>query len=442
MNRIQDTRIFSDAVQLPAIGNLTVGVIGLGYVGLPLAAAFGKKIPTIGFDINSVRIEQLSSGVDITEELDSTSLKQAERLRFSASEVDLLECDVLIVAVPTPITKSRTPDLQPLLSASEVIGRCIRKGGIVIYESTVYPGATEEDCIPVIERISGLRYNIDFFAGYSPERINPGDKDRPISKIVKVTSGSTPEIADFVDELYGLIIEAGTFKASSIRVAEASKIIENTQRDVNIALINELSIIFSNLGIDTNEVLDAAATKWNFIRLRPGLVGGHCIGVDPYYLVHKSISTGFIPDIIRTAREINDGMVRNAVVRLIKAMVARNMPVKGARVLVVGFTFKENCPDTRNTKIVELVSHLRDWGMEPEIVDPWADCGEVLEEYGLPVEAGLPDDAHAFDAVILAVPHNDIVAQGVGRLRGLLHSGGVLFDMKAAFDIADSDLRL
>jgi UDP-N-acetyl-D-galactosamine dehydrogenase len=273
MNRIRDTRICSDAVQLPAIGNLTVGVIGLGYVGLSLAAAFGKKIPTIGFDINSVRIEQLSSGVDVTGELDSTSLKQAERLRFSASEVNLLECDVVIVAVPTPIRKSRPPNLQPLLSASEIVGRCIRKGGIVIYESTVYPGATEEDCIPVIERISGFRYNSDFFAGYRHERMNPGDKDRPISKIVKVTSGSTPEVENFVDKLYGLMIEAGTFMASSIRVAEASKIVENTQRDVNIALVDELSIVFNNLGIDTNEALNAAATKWNFIRLRPGLVG-------------------------------------------------------------------------------------------------------------------------------------------------------------------------
>jgi UDP-N-acetyl-D-galactosamine dehydrogenase len=441
MNNIQDARTFSDAVPLPAIGNLTVGVIGLGYVGLPLAAAFGKKIPTIGFDINNVRIEQLSSGVDITGELDSTTLKQAERLRFSASEVDLLECDVLIVAVPTPITKSRTPDLQPLLSASEVVGRCIRKGGIVIYESTVYPGATEEDCIPVIERISGLRYNIDFFAGYSPERINPGDKDRPISKIVKVTSGSTPEVADFVDELYGRIIEAGTFKASSIRVAEASKIIENTQRDVNIALVNELSIVFSNLGIDTNEVLDAAATKWNFIRLRPGLVGGHCIGVDPYYLVHKSMATGFIPDIIRTAREINDGMARNAVERLVSAMVARGLPVKGARVLVVGFTFKENCPDIRNTKVVDLVAHMRVWGMTPEIVDTWADPDEVHEEYGLTIRTALPDRGD-YDAIVLAVAHKDVVGRGIETLRALMRPGGILFDMKAAFGINDSDLRL
>lgn len=441
MNRIQDTRIFSDAVQLPAIGNLTVGVIGLGYVGLPLAAAFGKKIPTIGFDINIVRIEQLSSGVDITGELDSSSLKQAERLRFSASERDLLGCDVLIVAVPTPITKSRTPDLQPLLSASEVVGRCLCKGGIVIYESTVYPGATEEDCIPVIERISGLRYNIDFFAGYSPERINPGDKDRPISKIVKVTSGSTPEVADFVDELYGRIIEAGTFKASSIRVAEASKIIENTQRDVNIALVNELSIVFSNLGIDTNEVLDAAATKWNFIRMRPGLVGGHCIGVDPYYLVHKSMATGFIPDIIRAARETNDGMARNAVGRLVSAMVARDLPVKGARVLVVGFTFKENCPDIRNTKVIDLVAHLQEWGMTPEIVDTWADPDEVHEEYGLTIRTALPDRGD-YDAVVLAVAHKDVVGRGIETLRARMRPGGVLFDMKAAFGIKDSHLRL
>lgn len=442
MNKLEHQGAFSDTACFPDINNVRVGVIGLGYVGLPLAAAFGKKFSTLGFDINTQRIEQLSQGVDATNEVSAEDLNSSPKLRFSSDERELSGCDVLIVAVPTPITKARTPDLTPLLAASAVVGRCIREGGIVVFESTVYPGATEEDCIPIIERVSGLRYNIDFFAGYSPERINPGDKDRPINKIVKVTSGSTPEVADFVDELYGRIIDAGTFKASSIRVAEAAKIIENTQRDVNIALVNELSIIFANLGIDTNEVLDAAATKWNFIRLKPGLVGGHCIGVDPYYLVHKSISTGFIPNIIRTAREINDGMARNAVVRLITAMVARNLPVKGARVLVVGFTFKENCPDTRNTKVVELVTHLRDWGMETEIVDPWADQGEVLEEYGLPVGASLPDAAQTYDAVILAVPHTDIVVHWAGRLRGLLRPGGVLFDMKAAFDIADSDLRL
>ncbi|MCA0930411.1 nucleotide sugar dehydrogenase [Ruegeria profundi] len=442
MNQSQNSQIFSDALQVPTCDTVTIGVIGLGYVGLPLAAAFGKKIRTIGFDTNNRRIEQLTSGIDITDELDPDDFEEAEKLLFSSSESDLHECDVFIVAVPTPITKSRTPDLQPLLAASEVVGRCIKRGGIVIYESTVYPGATEEDCIPVVERVSGLRYNVDFFAGYSPERINPGDKDRPINKIVKVTSGSTPEVTDFVDDLYRQIIDAGTFKASSIRVAEAAKIIENTQRDVNIALVNELSIVFANLGIDTNEVLDAAATKWNFIRLRPGLVGGHCIGVDPYYLVHKSISTGFIPDIIRTAREINDGMARNAVVRLVTLMVGRNFPVNGARVLVVGLTFKENCPDTRNTKVIELVSHLRQWGMEPDVVDTWADPRDVRKKYGMTIGEVLPEGGQVYDAVILAVPHSDIVAQGAGRLRNLLRPGGVLFDMKAAFDIADSDLRL
>lgn len=286
-----------------------------------------------------------------------------------------------------------------------------------------------------------MRYNTDFFAGYSPERINPGDKARPLTKIIKVTSGSTPEVADFVDGIYGRIIEAGTFKASSIRVAEAAKIIENTQRDVNIALINELSIVFSHLKIDTNEVLDAAATKWNFIRLSPGLVGGHCIGVDPYYLVHKAAAAGFIPDIVRTAREINDGMARNAVHRLIKAMVARDLPIKDAKVLISGFTFKENCPDTRNTKVVDLLAHMRDWGMSPEVVDTWADPAEVKHEYGLQIETRLPETG-AYDAIVLAVPHADILAQGVDRLRTVLKPSGVLFDMKAAFGLHDSELRL
>lgn len=441
MNKVEHPFAFGESAKLSRVENAKIGIIGLGYVGLPLAAAFGKKFTTVGFDINIKRIEQLSEGVDATNEVTADELILAGKLHFSCSEQDLSDCDVLIVAVPTPITNARTPNLKPLLQASEVVGRCIQKGGIVVYESTVYPGATEEDCIPVIERVSGLRYNIDFFAGYSPERINPGDKDRPISKIVKVTSGSTPEVADFVDDLYGRIIDAGTFKASSIRVAEASKIIENTQRDVNIALINELSIIFYHLGIDTNEVLDAAATKWNFIRLSPGLVGGHCIGVDPYYLVHKSISNGFVPDIIRTAREINDGMARNAVGRLVSAMVARDLSVKGARVLVVGFTFKENCPDIRNTKVVDLVAHMRVWGMTPEIVDTWADPDEVHEEYGLTIRTALPDRGD-YDAVVLAVAHEDVVAHGVEALRARMRPGGILFDMKAAFGINDSDLSL
>jgi UDP-N-acetyl-D-galactosamine dehydrogenase len=441
MNKHDNQFSFSQNILLPDLDNVTIGVIGLGYVGLPLTTAFSKRFSTLGFDINTQRIDQLSNGIDTTGEVNLENLRDLKNPRFSASEKELAACNVLVVAVPTPITAARTPDLKPLLAASEVVGRCIQKGGIVVFESTVYPGATEEDCIPVIERVSGLRYNIDFFAGYSPERINPGDKDRPISKIVKVTSGSTPEVADFVDELYKRIIDAGTFKASSIRVAEASKIIENTQRDVNIALVNELSIIFSNLGIDTNEVLDAAATKWNFIRLSPGLVGGYCIGVDPYYLVHKSMATGFIPDIIRTAREINDGMARNAVGRLVSAMVARDLPTKGARVLVVGFTFKENCPDIRNTKVIDLVAHMHEWGMTPEIVDTWADPDEVHEEYGLTIRTDLPDRGD-YDAIVLAVAHKDVVGRGIEALRARMRPGGVLFDMKAAFGIQHSHLRL
>lgn len=424
-----------------AAKDLKIAVIGLGYVGLPLAVALGQVFDTVGFDLNASRISSLRDGHDVTGEVDPQELARPATLHFTAAEDELAGCNVFIVAVPTPIDRSFRPDLEPLISASRIVGRAIRPGGVVIYESTVYPGATEEDCIPVVEKVSGLRFNTDFFAGYSPERINPGDKARPLTRIVKVTSGSTPEVADFVDGIYGRIIEAGTFKASSIRVAEAAKIIENTQRDVNIALINELSIVFSHLGIDTNEVLDAAATKWNFIRLSPGLVGGHCIGVDPYYLVHKATAVGFIPDIIRTAREINDGMARNAVHRLVKAMVARDLPIKGARVLVAGFTFKENCPDTRNTKVIDLLTHLRGWGMEIEVVDTWADPDHVHEEYGIRIGRTLPE-AGKYDVVVLAVAHEDMVRSGPDRLRALLRHGGVFFDMKAAFGLKDSELRL
>ncbi len=437
---VESIRVYS-MVNFSPPGDLRIAVIGLGYVGLPLAVALGQVFETIGFDVNALRVQELRRGVDSTDEVEPEALAHANALRFSTDEADLANCNVFIIAVPTPIDPSRRPDLTPLISASRTVGRAIRKGGVVIYESTVYPGATEEDCLPVVEETSGLRFNQDFFAGYSPERINPGDKARPLTKIVKVTSGSTPEVADFVDSIYARIIEAGTFKASSIRVAEAAKIIENTQRDVNIALVNELSIIFSHLGIDTNEVLDAAATKWNFIRLRPGLVGGHCIGVDPYYLVHKATSVGFIPDIIRTAREINDGMARNAANRLVKEMVARNLPVNGARVLVVGFTFKENCPDTRNTKVVDLLAQLRDWGIAPEVVDTWADAEEVREEYGITIGTSLPASG-AYEAVVLTVPHESVVAQGAARLRSLLKPEGVMFDMTAAFELGDSELRL
>jgi UDP-N-acetyl-D-galactosamine dehydrogenase len=418
-----------------------VAIIGLGYVGLPLAVALGRKYPTVGFDLKDERIAELRNGKDSTEEVSTTELGSADKLSFSSDENDLKSCNVFIVAVPTPIDASHRPNLAPLFSASQTVGRVISQGDVVIYESTVYPGATEEDCLPVVERVSGLAFNHDFYAGYSPERINPGDKERPLTKIVKVTSGSTPEVAHFVDELYRSVIEAGTYKATSIRVAEAAKIIENTQRDVNIALINELSIIFSHLGIDTNEVIDAAATKWNFIRLRPGLVGGHCIGVDPYYLVHKATAAGYIPDVIRTAREINDGMARNAVTRLTKKMILSDIPVKNAKVLIVGVTFKENCPDIRNTKVIDLVAHAKSYGMRVDIVDTWANPQEVLEEYNVMVETSLPADGD-YDAIILAVPHEDIVAGGPVALRAILKENGVLFDLKAAFDAQDSDLRL
>ncbi|MFZ3583817.1 nucleotide sugar dehydrogenase [Loktanella sp. DJP18] len=426
------------------LSNCRIAVIGLGYVGLPLAVELGRKYPTLGFDTNAARVESLRSGHDATGEVEVGVLTDVQHLRFSHEATDLDDCNVFIIAVPTPIDASQRPDLAPLIGASRTVGKAIRTGDLVIYESTVYPGATEDDCIPVVESVSGLTYNVDFYAGYSPERINPGDKARPLTKITKVTSGSTPQIAQFVDDLYASIIEAGTFRASSIRVAEASKVIENTQRDVNIALINELSIVFSHIGIDTNEVLDAAATKWNFVRLRPGLVGGHCIGVDPYYLIHKSMAVGHIPDIIRSAREINDGMARNAVTRLVKKMIDRDLRVKGARVLVAGFTFKENCPDTRNTKVVDLVASLKTYGMVVDIVDTWANPEEVQEEYGLQIATSLPEvtSDQAYDAVLLAVSHDDLVASGPASLRAMIKPSGILFDLKAVFGINESDLRL
>ncbi|MCH2074606.1 MAG: nucleotide sugar dehydrogenase [Puniceicoccaceae bacterium] len=418
-----------------------VAIIGLGYVGLPLAVELGKLYPTVGFDLKEARISELRAGHDSTGEVESDALVESRHLTFSNQEADLKDCNVFIIAVPTPIDASHRPNLRPLVSASQTVGRVISQGDVVIYESTVYPGATEEDCLPVVEEISGLTFNQDFFAGYSPERINPGDKDRPLTKIMKVTSGSTDEVAEFVDRFYASVIEAGTFRAASIRVAEAAKVIENTQRDVNIALVNELSIIFSHLGIDTNEVIDAASTKWNFVRLSPGLVGGHCIGVDPYYLMHKSASSGYIPDIIRTAREINDGMARTAVTRLVKTMINQDLQVKGSKVLMLGVTFKENCPDTRNTKAIDLVAHLNGYGMAVDVVDTWADPTEVHEEYGLEIGTEIPVEAD-YDVVVLAVPHEDVIEQGAQAIRGLLKPGGVFFDLKAAFSAKDSDLRL
>ncbi|MCX7568043.1 nucleotide sugar dehydrogenase [Sulfitobacter sp. F26169L] len=427
---------------LPALDDLHIGIIGLGYVGLPLAVEFGKKRPTLGFDINEPRVGELRTGIDVTGEVDSENLKSATHLEFSSDLDALAKCNVYIIAVPTPIDSHRQPNLRPLIAASETVGKVLKRGDIVIYESTVYPGATEEDCLPAVERVSGLTFNEDFYAGYSPERINPGDKERPLPKIVKVTSGSTPEVADLVDALYGTIITAGTFKAASIKVAEASKVIENTQRDVNIALINELSIIFSHLDIDTSSVLDAAATKWNFMKLSPGLVGGHCIGVDPYYLVHKSMAVGHIPDIIRHSREINDGMARNATTRLVKKMIAKGQQIKNAKVLMLGFTFKENCPDIRNTKMIDLVENLEGYGMTVDICDSWADIKEVEHEYNRSISNEMPAPQGGYDAVILGVAHKEFVAGGVAPLRAQMKKDAVLFDMKSVFAQEDTDLRL
>ena len=418
-----------------------IAIIGLGYVGLPLAVEFGKRYPTIGFDLKAARVAALRAGCDETGEVEPEGLAAATQLEFTTDPARLRAADVYIVAVPTPIDRHRQPDLAPLIGASELVGAAISPGDVVIYESTVYPGATEEDCIPVVERVSGLLFNRDFFAGYSPERINPGDKARPITRIVKVTSGSTPETAEFVDSLYRSIIPAGTHLASSIKVAEASKIIENTQRDVNIALVNELSIIFSHLGIDTTEVLEAAGTKWNFIRLKPGLVGGHCIGIDPYYLVHKSMAAGHIPDIIRLAREINDGMAKHAAMQLVKALIHKAIQVHDARVLVLGLTFKEDCPDIRNTKVGDLMRDLREFEMAVDCYDPHVDAAAAARELGVAPLAALPEVGD-YDAVVLAVAHADLLGRGISRLRAPLRPGGVFFDLKSALPRQDSDIRL
>jgi UDP-N-acetyl-D-galactosamine dehydrogenase len=379
-------------------------------------------------------------GEDHTLEVSSEELKQADKLRYSCELDDLRNANVFIVTVPTPIDEHRQPDLTPLIKASETLGKVIKKGDIVVYESTVYPGATEEDCIPVIERVSGLKYNVDFFAGYSPERINPGDKEHRVTTIKKVTSGSTPEIAEFVDSLYGSIITAGTYKASSIRVAEAAKVIENTQRDLNIALINELAVIFNKLGIDTEEVLLAAGTKWNFLPFRPGLVGGHCIGVDPYYLTHKAQAIGYNPEVILAGRRINDSMGRYVISQLVKAMIKRRIQVSGARVLVMGLTFKENCPDIRNTKVVDILAELKEYGVVADVFDPWVDAAEAEHEYGITPIA--QPEAGSYDAVILAVGHKQFRDMGAAGIRALGNADSILYDLKYVLSTADSDLRL
>lgn len=423
-----------------SLAETKIGIIGLGYVGLPLAVEFGKKVPTIGYDINQVRIEELTTGCDSTLECSSNELKEAIHLSYTTSFQDLKECNVYIVTVPTPIDEHKQPDLTPLVKASELLGKVVSKGDVIIYESTVYPGATEEDCIPVVERIAGLKFNQDFYAGYSPERINPGDKEHRVTSILKVTSGSTPEVAEYVDQLYKTIITAGTHKASSIKVAEAAKVIENTQRDVNIALINELSIIFNKLGIDTLEVLEAAGTKWNFLPFRPGLVGGHCIGVDPYYLTHKAQSVGYHPEMILAGRRLNDGMAAYTVSQLVKMMLKKRIHVEGAKVLVMGLTFKENCPDLRNTKVVDIVSELREYNIDVDVMDPWCSNEEAKEEYGL--ELVNNPGSNQYDAVILSVAHDEFKRMGIEKIRSLGKDEHVIYDLKYVLDKDDVDMRL
>ncbi|GAC12848.1 Vi polysaccharide biosynthesis UDP-N-acetylglucosamine C-6 dehydrogenase TviB [Aliiglaciecola lipolytica] len=417
-----------------------IGIIGLGYVGLPLAVSFGKKFSTLGFDINKQRIEELNRGEDHTLEVSPEELKSVTSLRFSSTPEDLAQCDFIIVTVPTPIDKNRQPDLTPLKKASEMIGKVLKSGATVIYESTVYPGATEEVCIPLIEEFSGLTFNKDFFAGYSPERTNPGDKTHRLESIVKVTSGSTPEIGDLVDQLYLSIIDAGTHRASSIKVAEAAKVIENTQRDLNIALINELAMIFERLGIDTEEVLLAAGSKWNFLPFRPGLVGGHCIGVDPYYLTHKAEEIGYHPEVILAGRRINDQMGEYVVSRLVKKMLNKKIMVNGANVLLMGITFKENCPDIRNTKVVDIATELDNYHVNVDIYDPWAESDEVNAEYGLKLVA--EPETGKYDAIIAAVAHQQFKQMSTENLRALGKQNCVIFDLKYILDKEIVDLRL
>lgn len=425
---------------MKTLQNTTIAIIGLGYVGLPLAVEFGKHYPTIGYDINTGRIQELQAGQDHTLEVNSDELRQARHLHYTHHLHELRDANVFIVTVPTPVDSHKRPDLTPLVRASEAIGSIIKQGDIVIYESTVYPGATEEDCIPVIEKASGLRFNTDFFAGYSPERINPGDKTHRLTSIKKVTSGSTPDIAAFVDALYASIITAGTHLAPSIKIAEAAKVIENTQRDLNIALINELAIIFNRLGIDTEAVLQAAGTKWNFLPFRPGLVGGHCIGVDPYYLTHKAQAIGYHPEIILAGRRINDSMGAYVASQLVKAMVKRRIQVEGAKVLVLGLTFKENCPDLRNTRVVDILKELCEYDIDADVYDPWVNTAEAQHEYNITPIATLAENH--YDAIIIAVAHQAFKLLGTERLHQLGKETHVLYDIKYALPPATDILRL
>ena len=417
-----------------------IGVVGLGYVGLPLAVEFGKIRPTVGFDINKQRIKELRNGHDRTLETTSEDLKSAVQLQYSEALIDLQDCQIFIVTVPTPIDKNKRPDLTPLIKASETVGKVLKKGDLVIYESTVYPGATEEDCVPVLEQHSGLKYNQDFFCGYSPERINPGDKVHTVTKIKKVTSGSNPEIAEEVDQLYKSIIVAGTFKASSIRVAEAAKVIENSQRDINIAFVNELAVIFQRMGIDTNEVLEAAGTKWNFLPFKPGLVGGHCIGVDPYYLTHKAQELGYNPEIILAGRRLNDNMGIVVVNQVIKLMIKKGLRIEGSQVLVMGITFKENCLDIRNSRVIDVVNELKSFGCDVTVYDPWADPEEVKKEYGIEIFTKASElGKNKYNAIVAAVAHDEFLSLDLKLLKA---EKAVVFDIKAILPMDQIDGRL
>jgi UDP-N-acetyl-D-galactosamine dehydrogenase len=416
--------------------NPSIAIIGLGYVGFPLAVEFGKKYPTLGFDIDATRISELNRGYDRTQEVSDAQLKASSQLKFSSELNDLSACNTFIVTVPTPIDHFKKPDLGPLLKASEMIGSVLKKGDVIIYESTVYPGCTEEDCVPVLEKRSGLKFNEDFFCGYSPERINPGDKINTLTKIKKVTSGSTPEIADWVDQLYRSIIVAGTHKASSIKVAEASKAIENAQRDVNISFVNELALIFDRMGIDTSEVLEAAGTKWNFLNFKPGLVGGHCIGVDPYYLLHKSESLGYYPQVILSGRRVNDNMGLFVANKLVKLLIQKGKKIGGAKTLMLGITFKENCPDIRNSRVVDIYRELSDFGMEVDVYDPWANKAEVKKEHGIDLVAEL---GAQYDAIVLTVAHQEFLNLPYASLKA---ENGIIFDIKSVLYRTLVDARL
>ncbi|HQR72861.1 MAG TPA: Vi polysaccharide biosynthesis UDP-N-acetylglucosamine C-6 dehydrogenase TviB [Burkholderiaceae bacterium] len=420
--------------------NLRVGVVGLGYVGLPLAVEFGKRFQTVGFDVKAARVEELKAGHDSTMETDSAELAAATKLTCTTKVADLRPCRVFIITVPTPIDDYKRPDLTPLEKSSESVGQVLKKGDVVVYESTVYPGCTEEVCVPILERVSGLRFNKDFYAGYSPERINPGDKQHRLPTIRKVTSGSTPAVAEFVDALYRSIVTVGTHKASSIKVAEAAKVIENTQRDVNIALINELALIFNRLGVDTEEVLKAAGSKWNFLPFRPGLVGGHCIGVDPYYLTHKAQAIGYHPEMILAGRRINDNMGIYVAQQVAQLMIGRRIQVKDSRILVMGLTFKENCPDVRNSKVADVVRELGKYGAKVDVHDPWADAGEARHEYGIQLARRLK--AGTYDAIVMAVAHDEFRKLGIARIREYGRKEHVLYDIKYVFRADEVDGRL